>query len=69
MIKASAVILTFPNLPRSLRKDDRPSGQQFRPAPRSGKRDGASAATPGGAKEDTHERLVRHLIRLHGLVG
>ena len=69
MIKASAEILTFPDLTRSLREDDRPGGHQSEPAPRSGKRDGALAAAPGDSNGDTRERLLRHLIRLHGLVG
>ncbi len=69
MIKASADTLTFPDLTRPLREDDRPGGHQSRPAPRSGKWDGASATAPGDSNEDTRERLLRHLIRLHGLVG
>ena len=69
MIKASADILTFPDLTRSLREDDRLGGHQSSPAPRNGKRDGASAAALGDSNEDTRERLLRHLIRLHGLVG
>ncbi len=69
MIKASADILTFPDLTGSLGKDGRPGGHQSRPAPRHGKKDGASAAAPGDSNEDTRERLLRHLIRLHGLVG
>ncbi len=69
MIKASADILTFPDLTRSLREDDWHGGHQSRPAPRSGKSDGASAAAPGDSNGDTRERLLRHLIRLHGLVG
>lgn len=69
MIEASADILTFPGPARPLREDDRPGGRQSEPAPRSGERDGASAAAPGDSNGDTRERLLRHLIRLHGLVG
>ncbi len=69
MIKASADILTFPALTRSLREDNRPGGHQSKPAPRNRKRNGASAAAPGDSNGDTRERLLRHLIRLDGLVG
>ncbi len=69
MTKASADILTFPDLTRSLHEDDRAGGHQSKPAPRKGKRNAASAAAPGDSNVDAHERLLRHLIRLHGLVG
>ena len=69
MIKASADILAIPDPARSPREDDRPGGHQSTPTPRNGKSDGASAAAPGDSDEDTRERLLRHLIRLHGLVG
>ncbi len=69
MTKASADILTFPDPARSLREDDRPGGHQSKPTPRNGKIGGASASLPGNSNGDAHERLLRHLIRLHGLVG
>ena len=69
MIKTSADILTFPDPARSLREDDRTGGHQSKPAPRNGKTSDASASLPGDSNENTDERLLRHLIRLHGLVG
>ncbi len=69
MIKTSAEILTFPDPARSLREDDLLRGHQSKPAPRNGKIGGASASLPGDSNGAAHERLLRHLIRLHGLVG
>ncbi len=69
MTKASADILTFPDPARSLREDDRLSGHQSKLTAPSGKIDGASTSLPGNSNGDAHERLLRHLIRLHGLVG
>ena len=69
MTKASADILAFPDPARSLREDDRLSGHQSKPTPRSGKIDGASTSRPDDSNGDAHERLLRHLIKLHGLVG
>ncbi len=69
MIKTSADILTFPDPARSLCEDDRTGGHQSKLTARSGKIDGASASLPGNSNGDAHERLLRHLIRLHGLVG
>ena len=69
MTKVSADILTFPDSAKSLREDDGLSGHQSKPAPRNGKIDSASASLPGDSNGDARERLLRHLIRLHGLVG
>ncbi len=69
MTKISADILTFPDSDTCLREDDGLGGHQSNPAPRSGKIDSASASPLGETNGDAHERLLRHLIRLHGLVG
>ncbi len=69
MTKVSTDILTFPDPAESRREDDELSAHQPKPAPRNGKIDSASASPPGDSNEDARERLLRHLIRLHGLVG
>ncbi len=69
MTKVSADNLTFPNPANSQREDDGPSDYRSKPTPRNGKIDGATASLPGDSNGDTRERLLRHLIRLHGLVS
>ncbi len=69
MTKVSADIQTFPNSAKSPREDDGLSCYQSKPAPRKGKIDSATASLPGDSNGDARERLLRHLIRLHGLVS
>ena len=69
MTKISADTLTFSDSGTWRREDDGLGGHQSNPAPRSDKINSASASPLGETNGDARERLLRHLIRLHGLVG
>ncbi len=69
MIKDSADILPFSDRARSLREVNRSGSHQSNPVPWKDKTDDTSGAVPDDSNDDARERVLRHLIRLHGLVG
>ncbi len=66
---ASADILTFPDVPDTVHECELPNDQRSGPAPCIDTMDGSHGALAGASALDSRERLFRHLIRLHGLVG
>ena len=69
MIRTSADILTFPDASHTVHERELPNDRRFRPAPCNDKMVGSHGALTGASDLDGDERLPRHLIRLHGLVG
>ena len=69
MTRASADILTFPDATRTVHERELPNDRRSRPALCSDKMDGSHGALAGDSGLDGHERLLRYLIRLNGLVG
>ena len=69
MTRASADILTFPGATHTARERELPNDRRSRPALCRDKMDGSHGAPVGAWGLDSHERLLRHLIRLHGHVG
>ncbi len=69
MVRASADILTFPDATHTVLERELPNDRRSRPAPCYDKMVGSHGALAGASDLDGHERLLRHLIRLHGLVS
>ena len=69
MIRASADILAFPDATHTVHERELPNDRRSRPAPCNDKMVVSHGALAGASDLDGHERLLRHLIRLHGLVS